>query len=94
MRYLFLDTRYVKVREAGQVCDLAVLIATGISPSGERQVLGVSVSLSEHETHWKDFLLSLKDRGLKGIEFIISDDYARLGVARRAIYGGMPWQRC
>lgn len=94
MRYLFLDARYEKVREGGQVRDLAVLIATGISPKGERQVLGVSVSLSEHKVHWKEFLMSLKDRGLKGIELIISDDHAGLGKARRAVFGGMPWQRC
>ncbi|MEJ5315287.1 MULTISPECIES: transposase [Anaerolinea] len=49
--YLYLDARYEKVREAGQVRDMAVLLATGISPTGERQVLGVSTSLSEHETH-------------------------------------------
>jgi len=48
---LYADARYEKVREAGQVRDAAVLVATGISPEGERQVLGVSVSLSEHETH-------------------------------------------
>ena len=48
MRYLFLDARYEKVREDGQVRDAAVLIATGITPEGERQMLGVSVSLSEH----------------------------------------------
>ncbi len=49
--YLYADARYEKVREAGQVRDAAVLVATGISPEGERQVLGVSVSLSEHEMH-------------------------------------------
>jgi len=51
IRYLYADARYEKVREAGQVRDAAVLVASGISPKGEREVLGVSVSLSEHETH-------------------------------------------
>ena len=60
--YLYVDARYEKVREAGQVRDAAVLVASGITPAGERQVLGVSVSLSEHETHWKAFLHGLKDR--------------------------------
>lgn len=55
IQYLYVDARYEKVREAGQVRDAAVLVATGITPQGERQVLGVSVSLSEHETHWKAF---------------------------------------
>jgi len=94
INYLYVDARYEKVREAGQVRDAAVLVATGITPSGERQVLGVSVSLSEHETHWKAFLKSLKDRGLSGIKLIISDDHQGLGAARRAVFGSVPWQRC
>jgi transposase-like protein len=101
--YLYLDARYEKVRESSQVRDAAVLVATGIDPGGERQVLGVSVSLSEHETHWKAFLRSLKDRGLHGVQLVISDtctcsrckcDHEGLGAARRAILGSVPWQRC
>lgn len=92
--YLYVDARYEKVREAGQVRDLAVLLATGITPAGERQVLGVSVSLSEHETHWKAFLKGLKERGLRGVKLVISDDHSGLGAARRAVLGSIPWQRC
>ena len=92
--YLYLDARYEKVREASQVRDAAVLVATGINPEGERQVLGVSVSLSEHETHWRAFLQSLKERGLHGMKLIISDDHAGLGAARRMVFGSVPWQRC
>jgi len=94
MSYLYLDARYEKVREAGQVRDAAVLVATGVTPAGERQVLGVSVSLSEHESHWKAFLQGLKDRGLHGIQLVISDDHTGLGAARRAVFGSVPWQRC
>ncbi len=94
IHYLFLDARYEKVREAGQIRDTAVLVASGITPEGERQVLGVSVSLSEHETHWKAFLQSLKDRGLHGVELVTSDSHAGLGAARRAVLGSVPWQRC
>jgi transposase-like protein len=94
IRYLFLDARYEKVRESGQIRDAAVLIATGISPGGERQVLGVSVSLSEHQVHWRDFLQSLKDRGLRGVKLIISDAHEGLGAARRGVFGSLPWQRC
>lgn len=94
IRYLYLDARYEKVREAGQVRDAAVLIATGITLAGERQVLGVSVSLSEHETHWRAFLQSLKERGVQEIQLIISDDHAGLGAARRRVFGSIPWQRC
>ena len=92
--YLYVDARYEKVREAGQVRDAAVLMATGISPAGERQVLGVSVSLSEHEVHWKAFLKGLKDRGMHGVQLVISDDHSGLGAARRAVLGSIPWQRC
>jgi transposase-like protein len=92
--YLYVDARYEKVREAGQVRDAAVLVASGITPEGERQVLGVSVSLSEHETHWRAFLKSLKDRGLNGMKLIISDDHEGLGAARRAVFGSVSWQRC
>jgi putative transposase len=92
--YLYVDARYEKVREAGQVRDAAVLVASGITPEGERQVLGVSVSLSEHESHWKAFLKGLKDRGMRGVKLVISDDHEGLGAARRAVLGSIPWQRC
>jgi len=92
--YLYVDARYEKVREAGQVRDAAVLVASGITPEGERQVLGVSVSLSEHESHWKTFLKGLKDRGMRGVKLVISDDHEGLGAARRAVLGSIPWQRC
>jgi len=92
--YLYLDARYEKVREDGQVRDAAVLVATGITSQGERQVLGVSVSLSEHETHWRTFLQGLKDRGMRGVRLVISDDHSGLGAARRAVLGSVPWQRC
>lgn len=92
--YLYVDARYEKVREASQVRDAAVLVASGITPAGERQVLGVSVSLSEHENHWKAFLRSLKDRGMNGVRLVVSDDHAGLGAARRAVLGSVPWQRC
>jgi transposase-like protein len=92
--YLYVDARYEKVREAGQVRDAAVLLASGITPEGERQVLGVSVSLSEHESHWKAFLKGLKDRGMSGVKLVVSDDHEGLGAARRAVLGSVPWQRC
>jgi putative transposase len=92
--YLYVDALYEKVRQSGQVRDAAVLMATGITPKGERQVLGVSVSLSEHESHWKSFLKGLKDRGMKDVKLVISDDHEGLGAARRAVLGSVPWQRC
>jgi len=92
--YLFLDAYYEQVREDGQVRHLAVLVAVGVTPQGKREILGVSVSLSEHEVHWRSFLESLKKRGLGGIQLITSDDHAGLRAARLAVFGGIPWQRC
>ena len=92
--YLFLDAYYEQVREDGQVRDLAVLSATGINPAGKREILGVSVSLSEHEVHWRAFLESLKARGLGGVRLITSDAHEGLKAARLAVFGGVPWQRC
>ncbi len=92
--YLFLDAYYEQVREDGQVRHLAVLVAVGVRPQGKREILGVSVSLSEHEIHWRTFLESLKKRGLGGVQLITSDDHAGLRAARLAVFGGIPWQRC
>jgi putative transposase len=94
MKYLYLDARYEKVRQDGQVRNAAVLLAVGVNDDGKREVLGVSVSLGEHEVHWRSFLQSLVSRGLSGVELIISDDHSGLGSARRAVFGGVPWQRC
>jgi putative transposase len=92
--YLFLDARYEKVRLDGQIRDAAILIASGVDPAGKRRILGVSVSLSEQEVHWRAFLQSLVARGLGGVQLIISDDHAGLKAARKAVFGGILWQRC
>lgn len=92
--YLFLDAYYEQVREDGQVRNLAVLTGVGINCAGKREILGVSVSLSEHEVHWRAFLESLKVRGLGGLQLITSDDHSGLRAARQAVFGGIPWQRC
>jgi len=92
--YLVLDARYEKVRHGGSVVSCAVLIAVGITTEGHRTLLGVSVSLSEAEVHWREFLGSLQDRGLHGVKLIVSDDHAGLKTARQARFAGVPWQRC
>ena len=92
--FLFLDAYYEQVREDGHVRDLAVLSAVGVNPEGKREILGVSVSLSEHEVHWRAFLESLKQRGLGGVQLVTSDAHAGLRAARLAVFGGIPWQRC
>lgn len=94
VKYLILDARYEKMRHGGVVRDAAVLSVIGIGPDERRRVLGVSVALSEAEVHWRGFLDSLVARGLRGVEFITSDDHAGLRAARRAVLGGATWQRC
>jgi putative transposase len=94
MKYLYLDARYEKVRHDGQVRDSAVLLAVGVNEDGKREILGVSVSLGEHEIHWRNFLQSLVSRGLSGVELITSDAHSGLKSARQAVFGGVPWQRC
>ena len=92
--YVVLDARYEKVRHGGQVIDCAVLVALGVRADGKRDILGISVALSEAEVHWRQFLTELKDRGLHGIELFVADDHAGLKAARRAVFPSVPWQRC
>ena len=92
--YLVLDARYEKVRHGGSVVSCAVLIAVGITPEGHRSLLGVSVSLSEAEVHWREFLGSLQERGLHGVRLIVCDDHTGLKAARQARFAGVLWQRC
>ena len=92
--YVYLDARYEHVRHAGNVRDLAVLLAVGVNPGKPREVLGESVSLSEAEVHWREFMEDLSARGLKGMELIISDDHSGLKAARKSVFPSVPWQRC
>jgi putative transposase len=93
-RYLFLDARYEKVRHGGTVISCAVLMAIGVNPWGHRSVLGCSVSLSEAEVHWREFLGNLQARGLHGVELIISDHHAGLRAALASRFASVAWQRC
>jgi len=94
VKYLILDARYEKVRVAGCVRQCGVLLAIGVDAEGHRSILGVSVSLSEAEVHWREFFKSLLARGLHGMELIVSDAHAGLKEARQACFAGVPWQRC
>ncbi len=92
--YLMLDARYEKVRHGGHVVDNAVLIAHGIDYDGNKRILGVSVSLSENEVHWRNFLESLVQRGLHGLKLIISDAHSGLKAGKRSVFPSVSWQRC
>lgn len=92
--FLVLDAIYEKVRMNGAVVSAAVLIAIGIDEAGRRSVLGVSVSTSEAELHWRSSLLALQQRGLSGVRYIVSDDHAGLTGALATVFPSVPWQRC
>lgn len=92
--YLVLDARYEKVREDGVIRSQAVQIAIGINEEGRRQVLAVDLANRESESSWKDFLLGLKERGLYGVEFVVSDDHPGLKRAISEVLPQAVWQRC
>lgn len=95
--YLFLDATYLHVRRTGaggQVTSMAVVIATGVTATGGREVLGVDVGDSEDEVFWRGFLRSLKERGLQGTQLVISDQHSGLVAALRRILQGASHQRC
>jgi len=92
--YLIVDARYEKVREDGVIISRAVLLAVGINWEGRRQILGVELANRESQTSWREFLVGLRERGLHGVELVVSDDHAGL---KRAVVEVLPeaaWQRC
>lgn len=92
--YLWLDATHLKVREAGRVVSNAVVVAYGLNEDGYREVVGVSVGASENETFWMEFLRSLVERGLTGVQLAISDAHKGLKKAISTVLTGASWQRC
>jgi len=92
--YLVLDARYEKVREDGVVRSQAVQVAIGINREGRRCVLAVGLANRESTTSWREFLMALKQRGLRGVELAVSDDHEGLKKAIREILPEAAWQRC
>lgn len=92
--YLILDARYEKVRVDHVIQSQAVLVAVGIDWEGRRQVLGVELANRESRSSWRDFLTGLKERGLRGVEFVVSDDHDGLKKAIRECLPEAAWQRC
>ena len=82
------------MRHGGLVQDAAMLVAAAIQKDGKRTILGVSVALGEHEIHWRTFMEQLLQRSLTGVRMMTSDDHAGLSAARKAVFGGGPWQQC
>jgi transposase-like protein len=91
---VFLDATYLKGRVGGQVVSRAVVVATGVSMGGDREVLGCAVGDSEDQAFWSAFLRSLRERGLTGVRLVISDHHLGLTKAIATVMIGAAWQRC
>jgi putative transposase len=91
--YLWIDATYLKVREAGRIVSLAVIVAVGVNTDGRREVLGVATGASEAEPFWKAFLRSLADRGLRGVKLVVADDHKGLRSAAAKVFSATH-QRC
>ncbi len=92
--YLILDARYEKVRDHGVIRSRAVLVALGVDWEGRRQVLAVEWANRESRSSWKEFLLALKERGLQGVQYCVSDDHPGLKQAISQVLPEAMWQRC
>jgi len=93
-RYIYFDAMYVKVREYHKIVSKAVYIALGINEQNKREVIGLKVGHAESETNWREFLQSLKSRGLQSPKLVISDAHAGLKGAISKEFIGTSWQRC
>jgi putative transposase len=92
--YVYLDATYLHVRTQHQVTSKAVVIATGVSATGHREILGLDVGDSENEVFWREFLRRLRARGLDGVQLVISDQHAGLVAAITRCFQGAAHQRC
>src|SRR5579859_5468697 len=92
--YVWLDGTFVKVRDNGRVVSQAIVIAIGVTATGEREVLGLDVGPTESGAFWLAFLRSLVARGLSGVRLVISDAHSGLKAAIAAVLQGAAWQRC
>jgi putative transposase len=92
--YVFLDATYVKAHDGPSVVSKAIVVATGVTSSGDREVLGLAVGDSEDGAFWTAFLRSLRARGLSGVRLVISDAHEGLKAAIGAVFLGAAWQRC
>ncbi len=92
--YLWLDALEIRCREAGRIVNVTVVVATGVSEAGRREILGVDVFTGEDAAAWLAFLRALVARGLKGVKLTVSDAHPGLKGAIASVLPGSSWQRC
>src|SRR6266851_2525608 len=91
--YVWLDATYVKVRQAGRIVSVAVIVAVGVNGDGRREVLGLDIGPSEAETFWTAFLRKLARRGLRGVKLVVSDAHEGIKATVSKVLNAS-WQRC
>lgn len=92
--YLMVDAKYEHVREAGQVRSNSALIVKGVRHDGQREILAVEVANTESQTSWSEVFAHLKQRGLQGVKYVVSDEHSGLVAALDRYFQGAAWQRC
>ena len=92
--YLVIDARYERIRTAEGVVSKAVMIVIGISEAGQREILAIDIGDSENEVDWSRIFKTLKERGLTGVQYVVSDDHKGLVNALQRNFQGAVWQRC
>ncbi|MCJ7780900.1 MAG: IS256 family transposase [Acidimicrobiia bacterium] len=92
--YVWADALAIKVREGGRIVNVACLVAVGVNAEGHREILGTDITTTEDGAGWNQFLRDLVDRGLSGVQLVISDDHAGLVAAIESVLPGVSWQRC
>src|SRR5438105_8193853 len=91
--YLWIDATYVKVRQAGRIIPVAVIVAVGVNSDGRREVLGMDIGPSEAETFWTAFLRKLARRGLRGVKLVVSHAHEGIKPTVAKVLNAS-WQRC
>lgn len=94
IRYLFVDASYFKVRSQGRYITKALLVVTGIHENGCREILGAKVALNEEESVWESLFEELRDRGLRGVQLVVSDGHKGIQKAVEKAFLGASWQMC
>jgi transposase-like protein len=92
--FLWLDAVTQRCREGGRVVNVVAVVATAVNADGRREVLGMDIVTSEDGAGWDTFLGQLVERGLTGVELVISDDHQGLKAALAKKLPGTSWQRC
>ena len=94
MKFIYIDATYFKVREDGKYRNKALYVCIGVNTEGRREILSARLYDSETEVEWESFFDDLKERGLKGVELVISDGHKGIQESVARSFMGAAWQYC